>query len=161
MKRIIEECSEGFDSSINPYEIVKLRLRGKGSGFKEGPNQLESEDPLNLRISSKYKEKYDYACSEMEYLLKKVYDEYKHFYRYKQKKPHNWDKLLKIKKEETVTRPKAVPENDEYGDEEVSETSSMTFNSQLHASVNQIMSNQSNQAMGMNQFGQQMFPFQN
>jgi hypothetical protein len=36
MKRIIEECSMGFDKSINPYEIVKLRLRGKGSGFKEG-----------------------------------------------------------------------------------------------------------------------------
>ena len=38
MKRIIEECSEGFDKSVNPYEIVKLRLRGKGSGFKEGQN---------------------------------------------------------------------------------------------------------------------------
>jgi hypothetical protein len=37
MKKIIQKCSIGFDSSINPYEIVKLRLRGKGSGFKEGP----------------------------------------------------------------------------------------------------------------------------
>jgi hypothetical protein len=36
MKRIIEECSMDFDKNINPYEIVKLRLRGKGSGFKEG-----------------------------------------------------------------------------------------------------------------------------
>ena len=69
MKRIIEECSYGFDHSVNPYEVVKLRLRGKGSGFKEGPKQEESEDPLNLCISSKYKDKYDYACSEMEYLL--------------------------------------------------------------------------------------------
>jgi hypothetical protein len=118
MKRIIEECSQGFDSSVNPYEIVKLRLRGKGSGFKEGPNQIESEDPLNLCISSKYKEKYDYACSEMEILLKKVYEEYKHFYRYKQRKPSNWDKPLKVKKEETVTRPKAVPESEDYGNEE-------------------------------------------
>lgn len=150
MKRIIEECSEGFDQSINPYEIVKLRLRGKGSGFKEGPNQLESDDPLNLCISSKYKEKYDYACSEMEYLLKKVYEEYKHFYRYKQRKPANWDKLLKIKREETVTRPKSVPENDEYGDEEETEpTSQMNYNPQLQASINQIMSNQSNPSMNM------------
>jgi hypothetical protein len=37
MKRIIEDCSKDFDPSINPYEVVKLRLRGKGSGFKEGP----------------------------------------------------------------------------------------------------------------------------
>ena len=69
MKRIIEECSQDFDPNVNPYEIVKLRLRGKGSGFKEGRNQEESDDPLNLCISSKYKDKYDYACSEMEKLL--------------------------------------------------------------------------------------------
>ena len=81
MKRIIEDCSKDFDQSINPYEVVKLRLRGKGSGFKEGPQQLESDDPLNLCISSKYKDKYDYACSEMETLLKKVYEEYKQFYK--------------------------------------------------------------------------------
>ena len=36
MKRIIELCCKGtnYDSQ---QEIVKLRLRGKGSGFKEGP----------------------------------------------------------------------------------------------------------------------------
>ena len=37
MKRIIDQCSRGFDKTVNPYEVVKLRLRGKGSGFKEGP----------------------------------------------------------------------------------------------------------------------------
>ena len=73
MKRIIQECAQGFDSSVNPYEVVKLRLRGKGSGFKEGPSQQESEDPLNLCISSKYKDKYEYSCNEMERLLLKVY----------------------------------------------------------------------------------------
>ena len=77
MKRIIEDCSMGFDQSVNPYEIVKLRLRGKGSGFKEGPKQEESDDPLNLCISSKYKDKFDYACCEMDRLLLKVYEEYK------------------------------------------------------------------------------------
>lgn len=90
MKRIIEECSRGFDTRVNPYEIVKLRLRGKGSGFKEGPNQVESEDPLNICISSKYKEKYDFACCEMDRLLVKVYDEFKVFYRNKAKKPYNY-----------------------------------------------------------------------
>ena len=96
MKRIIQECAQGFDSSINPYEVVKLRLRGKGSGFKEGPNQQEAEDPLNLCISSKYKDKYEYACSEMERLLLKVYLEYNHFYEYKQRKPANWNQKLNI-----------------------------------------------------------------
>ena len=62
MKRICQDCARGFDPNVNAYEIVKLRLRGKGSDFKEGPNKEESPDPLNLCISSKYKEKYDYAC---------------------------------------------------------------------------------------------------
>ena len=113
MKRIIEECSYGFDREVNPYEVVKLRLRGKGSGFKEGPKQEESEDPLNLCISSKYKDKYDYACSEMEKLLQQVYIEFYHFYQYKQRKPHNWGKHLKIVKEETITKPKQIPDEED------------------------------------------------
>jgi len=112
MKRIIEESARGFDSSVNPFEVVKLRLRGKGSGFKEGPQQEESEDPLNLCISSKYKEKYEYACNEVETLLKKVYEEYFYFYQYKTRKPANWGSKLEILKEETVTRPKVL-ENEE------------------------------------------------
>jgi hypothetical protein len=116
MKRIIQECAQGFDFKINPYEVVKLRLRGKGSGFKEGPNQTESDDPLNLCISSKYKEKYDYACSEMEKLLLKVYEEYYHFYMYKMRRPNNWDEKLIILKEETITKPKIVDVEESFND---------------------------------------------
>ena len=39
MKRIIEECSRGFDTRVNPYEIVKLRLRGKEEWPEERPMQ--------------------------------------------------------------------------------------------------------------------------
>lgn len=67
---------------------------------------------MNLCISSKYKEKYDYACSEMETLLKEVYVEYNRFYEFKRNRPSNWDKKLEIKKEETVTRPKPFPEDE-------------------------------------------------
>jgi len=128
MKRIIEECSRGFDTRVNPYEIVKLRLRGKGSGFKEGPNQVESEDPLNICISSKYKEKYDYACAEMDRLLVKVYDEFKVFYRNKARKPYNYYQDLKLKKVETITKPKLYPdgEYDEGEEEQVSLSSQST-----------------------------------
>jgi len=117
MKRIIEECSRGFDTRVNPYEIVKLRLRGKGSGFKEGPNQVESEDPLNICISSKYKDKYDYACGEMDKLLIRVYDEFKAFYRNKARKPVNYYQELRLKKAATITRPKLYPDGEEQYDE--------------------------------------------
>ena len=157
MKRIIEECSEGFDKSVNPYEIVKLRLRGKGSGFKEGQNQLESDDPLNLCISSKYKEKYEYACSEMEILLKQVYEQFKTFYKYKQRKPLNWGQDLKIKKEETVTRPKLI---DEYGEEEVEEiVPAASYNPVINQFMNNQFQNQHNQ-MGMNSFQPQNYNIQ-
>ena len=62
----------------------------------------------------------------MEYLLKGVYKEYTHFYRYKQRRPYNWNHYLKIKKTETKTTPKNVHDNDEYGVEEESNSSKMS-----------------------------------
>ena len=37
MKKIVEQCSKDKNGLI-VNDSVKLRLRGKGSGFKEGPN---------------------------------------------------------------------------------------------------------------------------
>jgi len=37
MKKIIECCTK--DTNISGQDIVKLRLRGRGSGFKEGPDK--------------------------------------------------------------------------------------------------------------------------
>ena len=37
MKRIIEKCNLACDGR-SMEEPVKLRLRGRGSGFREGPN---------------------------------------------------------------------------------------------------------------------------
>ena len=44
MKRIIELCQNYMKTlldvgSQNQSDLLKLRLRGKGSGFKEGPGQ--------------------------------------------------------------------------------------------------------------------------
>jgi len=36
MKRIIEFCSKNLPPGMS-NDVVKLRLRGKGSQFKEGP----------------------------------------------------------------------------------------------------------------------------
>lgn len=71
-------------------------------------------------------------------LLKQVYEQFKSFYKYKQRKPSNWGQDLKINKEETVTRPKMI---DEYGEEEEEhdQPAANNFNPQL---INQFMSNQ-------------------
>lgn len=101
MKRIIENCSK----DMNSQDVVKLRLRGKGSGFKEGPRQEESKEPLHLCVSSRFYDKYQLACNQLQELLLSVYEEYK---KYCEK--HRKDitqvitgGLLQIKKSEIVT----------------------------------------------------------
>ena len=42
---------------------VKLKLKGKGSGVLEGPNNEESDESLSLTVSSKNYEKYNAACN--------------------------------------------------------------------------------------------------
>lgn len=73
MKKIVELCGGSTDND------VKLRLRGQGSGFKEGPMNKESDDPLHLCISSKNPEKYTQACGLVEDLVNNVFEEYKRF----------------------------------------------------------------------------------
>lgn len=71
MKKIIDECKTN-----SKEENVKLRLRGKGSGFKEGPMKMESDEPLHLCVSSK---KFEYtikACNMVNELLERTYEDY-------------------------------------------------------------------------------------
>ena len=106
MKRIIEICCKGapFDQI---QDIVKLRLRGKGSGFKEGPRQEESNEPLHLCISSRYFDKYKLACNHVQELIMNVYEEYKRFCEKNRKEPRQ---ELQVKKIETVTGRRSVPQ---------------------------------------------------
>ncbi len=55
---------------------VKLRLRGKGSGYKEGKHQKESKEPLHLYISTKNEELMHKACRLIDVLLDEVYQDY-------------------------------------------------------------------------------------
>ena len=81
MKNIVEKCCQGFNGPV--HDIIKLRLRGKGSGFKEGPDQQESIESLHICISSKYSELLHVASEEVEKLVLSVYKEY---YLYRGKK---------------------------------------------------------------------------
>jgi len=74
MKQIINECKIEGET-----ESVKLRLRGKGSGYKEGPQNKESDEPLHLCVSSKTKEQMIKACFLVNQLLDKINEEYKIF----------------------------------------------------------------------------------
>jgi len=55
---------------------AKLRLRGKGSGFLEGPEKLESTDPLMMCVSAQDQESYSKAKSLVWSLLEDVHKQY-------------------------------------------------------------------------------------
>ncbi len=81
MKKIIDECKlkleENGIKTNNINEIVKLRLRGKGSGYKEGPQNKESNESLHLCISSKNQEGLIIAIELVDNLINKIYEDYK------------------------------------------------------------------------------------
>ena len=74
MKKILNECK---NNNIN--DNVKLRFRGRGSGYKEGPQNKESDEPLHLCISAKNPEEMKKACGLVDDLLNKIYEEYKKY----------------------------------------------------------------------------------
>jgi len=76
MKYIVEVCKLNFSMNIKG-EPVKLRLRGRGSGYREGPDTKESNESLHLCVSSKYFYVYNIACSLVTSLLLKIYDDFK------------------------------------------------------------------------------------
>lgn len=52
MKNVLDKCKASFKDEWQS-DLLKLRLRGAGSGFREGPEQQESNEPLHLCISAK------------------------------------------------------------------------------------------------------------
>ena len=79
MKKIIDECKLLDKNNINNTDNVKLRLRGKGSGYKEGPQNKESDEPLHLCISAKNQEGMKKACECVNELLNNIYEDYKNY----------------------------------------------------------------------------------
>lgn len=94
MKGILEKLKDNyFNGPIQ--DVIKLRLRGQGSGFKEGPENCESPEPLHLCVSSKYYEKYLEACKLVEKLLKDLYYEYNSYCRYRGRPTRNY-RIMKM-----------------------------------------------------------------
>ena len=66
-----------LDNCINYGDhTTKIRLRGKGSGYKEGPQNEESKDPMELCISSLNMLSYMRCSQAIENLLLQVYYQY-------------------------------------------------------------------------------------
>lgn len=69
-KLIIDNCIRYNDYS------TKIRLRGKGSGYKEGINQEESKDPLELCLSTLNYNSYLRCCFHIENILRFIYHQF-------------------------------------------------------------------------------------
>ena len=108
MKKVIELCSKNYDGKHYPNS-VRLRLRGKGSGYKEGPLNRESDEPLNLCVSSKYFDRYKRACYLVQELIINIYEEFKRFCERNGRIPNS---NLTMHKEENIFSNKS---NSNYG----------------------------------------------
>ena len=66
-----------FDNCIKYGDhTTKIRLRGKGSGYKEGPKNEESKDPMELCISSLNMISFSRCSVAIENLLLQIYCQY-------------------------------------------------------------------------------------
>jgi len=60
MKKIITTCKKAFGKKVR--KLIKIRLRGKDSGYLEGHLQRESEEPMQVCVSSKFLPALELAC---------------------------------------------------------------------------------------------------
>lgn len=68
-----------YVKSINEATGARLRLRGKGSGFKEGYNNVEASDPLMLCVSADDAGSYERAVRMVREHLEDVHRQYREF----------------------------------------------------------------------------------
>lgn len=99
MKQIVDEC---YDNNYSQMDNIKLRLRGRGSGYKEGPERKESFESLHLCISGKLYSKYRLACELVESHLQQIYMDFQEML----SKYGEDSKLIQIVKKEAVSHKK-------------------------------------------------------
>merc|ERR1712007_383793 len=74
--RIIGKGGKNMKDIVDACNGTKLRLRGRGSGFLEGPRKQESTDPLMLCVSSPDAESYQKAKVLISKLMNDIYADY-------------------------------------------------------------------------------------
>ena len=74
MREVLAYCQH-----LEGAEEVTIRLRGKGSGHKEGPELRESDDPLHLCVSARNINTFKFVCKLIESLMMKIYKDYQEF----------------------------------------------------------------------------------
>lgn len=81
MKRVLRECKEEMCGSDGELEegYCKLRLRGRGSCFKEGMDGNESNEDLHLCVSSRRQDVHDTAVGAVERLFSEIHEQYVSF----------------------------------------------------------------------------------
>lgn len=85
----LDNCDTGFpfrdkivgDSACNVRHIqdktgAKVRLRGRGSGFKEADTHEEADEPMYIQIRAQTQDELDKAADQVMDLLNAVFDEY-------------------------------------------------------------------------------------
>jgi len=78
VRRIFGQGGENM-KHIAKMTKAKLRLRGRGSGFKEGPNNEESKEPLVLCVSAEDVEGYELAKELISELFDEIHDQYRNY----------------------------------------------------------------------------------
>lgn len=76
MKMILNECEQIFEPNKVPRDFLKLRLRGRGSSYKEGATNKESDEDLHLCLSAKNPDVLGRAVESIEKLLEVISKEY-------------------------------------------------------------------------------------
>jgi len=76
-KRIIGTNGANMKYIADLCPGAKIRLRGRGSGFKEPHTNRESNIPLQLNLSASSSEEYEVGKREVSHLLTNIYAEYK------------------------------------------------------------------------------------
>lgn len=76
MKNILTDCEIVFKDDRVPKDFLKLRLRGRGSSYKEGTTNKESDEDLHLCISAKNADVLSKAVKLIEQLLESILKEY-------------------------------------------------------------------------------------
>jgi hypothetical protein len=76
VRRVLGSGGENMKNIAND-SAAKLRLRGRGSKFLEGPEQVESTDALMLCISALDKEGFEKAKSAASDLIKGIHQKYR------------------------------------------------------------------------------------